>query len=128
MKIMRYLLVIIASALYSCGAFAESAEEILSACRPMAEAEIQGKSVKFPPGFPPGMCWGAFSILQSVIMHDDDNGKPTYRVCAPANHSRTQLINVFVDYGRRNPKRFHEEFFSVVIDALSEAFPCKNSK
>jgi len=47
-----------------------------------------------------------------------------FGACTPATSTRTQLIAIFVNYAKRNPQRYSEEFADVVFDALAEAFPC----
>jgi hypothetical protein len=105
-------------------ASAESTEEMLTACKSLAAAEVKGEQVKLPAGFSSGMCWGAFLTLQKVIVQANTDG-PIFDVCAPKEGTRTQLIAVFVDYARGNPRRLHEDFFDVAIDALRGAFPCQ---
>jgi hypothetical protein len=104
---------------------AESTEEMLSSCRSVAEAKVVNGSIDLPQDFATGACWGAFSTVQSAIFLALGKDKTlALHVCAPLNVSRTQLIALFVDYARRNPKRLNEEFFYVTLDALWAAFPC----
>lgn len=94
---------------------------MFSSCKPLTDAQIKGDTVVLPPGFESGMCWGAFSALQRLIVKAYD-GQPIFRVCAPPKSTRIQL---FVEYARRNPQRLHEDFFDVAVDALRAAFPCQ---
>ena len=105
-----------------------SAEEMLSACRDLPAARVTDGGTSIPQNFDSGMCWGAFGVLQTVIgiVHVDERDKTYSRVlgvCVPSGVTRTQLIAIFVDYAKRNPQRYHEEFFFVVKDALKAAFP-----
>ena len=109
-------------------AFADSAEEMLSACRPIAKGDISGDYVKFPQNFSTGNCWGAFTVIQKMIVRVDDHRRPFFGVCAPASSTLSQLIAVFVDFAEKNPQRLHEDFFDVSIESLQKAFPCMIKK
>jgi Ssp1 endopeptidase immunity protein Rap1a len=100
----------------------ESAQELLSACRPIAKADVRGGHVFFSPTFQPtfqtGQCWGTFSAIQKVIFYVDIG------VCAPPESTLSQLVAVFVSYAEKHPQRLHEAFFDVALNSLQEAFPC----
>jgi hypothetical protein len=105
---------------------AESAEEMLSSCRPLAKAKVLGEKVAFAQNFQTGTCWAAFGVLQRVSRFVDSNDKPRLSIgCAPANSTRTQLIAIFVDYVQKNPQRLNEDFVDVAMIALETAFPCR---
>ena len=114
----------------SSSAFAETAQEILSACRPIARANLSGGKGKVtgPDTFTAGKCWGAFTVIQNAIERVDDRMLLIYNICPPAESTRTQLISMFVDYAEKNPQRLQEDFFDVFTDALRKAFPCKPEK
>jgi hypothetical protein len=114
----------------SSSAFAETAQEMLSACRPIAKANLPGAKGKAtgPDTFTAGKCWGAFTVIQNGIERVDDRILLVYNICPPAETNRTQLIAMFVDYAEKNPQRLQEEFFDVFLDALRKAFPCKPEK
>ena len=111
-------------------AFAETAQEMLSACRPIARANISGDKGKVtgPDTFTAGKCWGAFTVIQSGIERADDSMLLIYNICPPAESTKTKLIAMFVDYAEKNPQRLQEDFFDVFIDALRKAFPCRAEK
>ena len=111
----------------SSSAFADTAQEMLSACRPIARANISGGKgkVAIPDTFKAGKCLGAFTVIQNGIERVDDRMLLIYDICPPSESSRTQLIGMFVDYAEKNPQRLQEDFFDVFIDALRNAFPCK---
>jgi hypothetical protein len=106
-------------------ASAESTAEMLTLCKSLAAAEVKSDQVSFLQDYPSGICWGAFSTLQRVIVQANTDRRPIFNVCAPEKSTRTQIIEVFVEYARRNPQRLHEDFFDVAIDALRGAFPCQ---
>ena len=111
-------------------AFADTAGQMLSACRPIARANISvGKGkVTLPYTFETGKCWGAFTAIQNGLERVDDRMLLIYNICPPAESTRSQLIAIFVDYAEKNPQRLQEDFFDVFIDALRKAFPCKLQK
>jgi hypothetical protein len=114
----------------STSAFAETAQEMLLACRPIARANLPGGkgNVTGPDTFSAGKCWGAFTVIQNGIERVDDRMLLVYNICPPAGSNRTQLITMFVDYAEKNPQRLQEEFFDVFLDALRKAFPCQPEK
>jgi len=118
--------------LFSCSssAFADTAQEMLSACKPIARANISGGKGKVtgPDTFNAGKCWGAFTVIQNAIERVDDSMLLIYNICPPADSTRTKLISMFVDYAEKNPQRLQEDFFDVFVDALRKAFPCKREK
>ena len=115
-------------AFLSSSAFADSAQELLSTCRPIAKADVTGDYVKFPQNFETGKCWGTFSVIQSVIVHVDDARRPIYLVCAPSSSRLSQLITIFVAYAEKNPQRLHEESFVIALDSLRASFPCQSRR
>jgi len=71
------------------------------------------------------MCWGAFSVIQDETRWIEETGKRQFGICTPEHSTRTQLIAIFVDYAKRNPSKYSDEFHIVVAAALQEAFPCR---
>ncbi len=48
-----------------------------------------------------------------------------YRVCSKDKDvTVTQMIAIFVDYTKRHPERYSEDFIDVALDAMRSAFPC----
>ena len=109
---------------YGVSASAESASEMLSACRPIAQAPGSRERIALQETFESGLCWGAFATIQKIARYADEKGRLFFRVCAPASSRRTQLIAVFVRYAADNPQRLHEDYFRIALDSLQEAFPC----
>jgi len=110
-------------------AHAQTAEEMVSYCKPVSEASIQDDVVNFPRTFETGECWGAFGTLQDAVratLSEGKNATPTLLVCAPPESTRTQFVAIFMEYAKKNPQRLHESFFFVAFSALHEAFPCKS--
>ena len=104
---------------------ASAAQELLSGCRPIANADVSGESIRFQRTYQTGVCWGTFGTIQKVIVHADETGQPIYRVCAPPSSTLSQLVAIFVSYAEKNPQRLHEEGFDIALASLQLAFPCK---
>ena len=102
----------------------DSTQELLSACRPIAEADVTGDYVRFPQTYNTGYCWGVFTGIQKIIVHVDKRKEKIYGVCAPPESTLSQLIAVFTAYAKKNPQRLHEDYFKVALDSLRDAFPC----
>ncbi len=125
-----YVLAFLCLSMFTTSASAETTEEMLSSCRPMAAADIRGDQVVIPHRSE--FCWGAFATVQKIIgmilaqgqKPIIEGGQPTLGVCAPPSSNRTQLIAVFVAYAGQHPERLHEHFLNVALDALRGAFPC----
>jgi uncharacterized protein (DUF849 family) len=78
-------------------ASAETAEEMLSSCRPIAQAKMSDGKISLPRDFDSGVCWGAFATLDFMLTTvDSQTNKPMFQVCVPLNRTRPQLIAVFV--------------------------------
>ena len=108
--------------------FAETAERMLSACKAVSEAKmLDGDRIAIPQNIDSGMCWGAFSVISSVmdVASDPPNSRLFFGVCLTKGVSRSQEVRIFVDYATRNPQRLNEDFLFVARDALKAAFPCK---
>jgi hypothetical protein len=100
---------------------------MLSSCKVLAgDVRLLGDNkIWMPTDFESGKCWGAFATLQAAIVRIVGESKtPVFGVCSPENSTRTQLISIFVEYAKKNPRFLNEDFFTVAIRALREAFPC----
>jgi hypothetical protein len=105
---------------------AETTEEMLSACRPITESKVADARVYLPHTLEAGICWGAFSVIQDETRWaDPQSGERHFGICSSEQSTRTQLIAIFVEYAKRNPSKYAEEFLNVALDALREAFPCR---
>jgi hypothetical protein len=108
---------------------ASTAEEMLSACRPIAAAKVSNRSIALPQDFDSGVCWGAFETLDWMLTTMNvRTGSTFFPVCIPQNRTRPQLIAIFVKYAENHPARYAEEFTGVAYAAEREAFPCPDSK
>ncbi len=107
---------------------AQSAQQMLSACRPIALGEVTSEGVKFPRTFETGQCWGMFAMLQADVVKIDDRNRRILGACAPAESTRSQLIQIFVKYAESNPERLHEDGTSIALESLQRAFVCPSAK
>jgi len=120
---MRRLVLVIG--MLACPLWGETAGEMLSRCKQIPDAKIEDGRIGFVThDFDEGVCWGAFSIIQRIIVMADPDKQPTFKICSPKSALRNQHVAIFVEYLRRNPQRLHEEFLHVALDALRAAFPC----
>src|SRR6266513_1423260 len=106
----------------------ETTQEMLSACRAFATAEVSGDTARFPQNFDTGICWGAFTMIQKVIIDVDENRRPIYGVCARPKSRLIQLIAIFPKYAENTPQRLHEHFSRVAFESLQKAFRCKGRR
>lgn len=130
MKIQRLIICTFVATLASFGAsqsHAETAEEMLSACRPIIQAKVSDGKIDLPQTFDVGSCWGAFAVLEQVMRVVDENGKPLLHLCLPANTTRTELIAIFVRYVESHPKLYSENFAIVAVNTMVTTFPCKST-
>jgi hypothetical protein len=104
---------------------ADTTEEMLSACRPITESKVADGKVNLPQTFDAGVCWGAFAAIQDETTWADESGERHFEICTTEESTRTQLIAIFVEYAKRNPSKYSEEFHRVALAALREAFPCR---
>jgi hypothetical protein len=106
---------------------AQTAGEMLSWCSGVARTArvTTNGNVSLPPTTESGMCWGAFTALQQSLVYSDSDGKPLLGVCAPAEGTRLQLVQVFSSYARQHPEKHHYEFMDMALIALSAALPCQ---
>ncbi len=125
----RGVLIAAVLVLSSSRAQAETAEDMLSACRVVADAAASGEDLTLPANFNSGLCWGAFAAIQQATrLIPTPQSARTFQVCSPEQSTRTELVHVFLDYVHAHPERLHDDFFFVAVSALRGAFPCMDSK
>jgi hypothetical protein len=132
MKPMRFLFVlmlIVAGLTSGKTCYAETAEEMLSACRPVMNAKVSDGKINLPPDFESGACWGAFGAIQDLLTAINAiTKKPMFGVCMPESTTRTQIIAIFVRYAEKHPEKYNERFVWVAEAGIREVFPCPASK
>src|SRR5689334_11768961 len=103
----------------SSAVFAETAGQMLSACKGVSEAKILDDRIQLPEDIDAGLCWGAFSVIDTVTnVMNPPNRNVIFEVCVPEGVARSQEVAIFVEYAKRNPQRLHENFFFVARDPL----------
>lgn len=111
----------------------ETTEQMVSACRGVADADVRSDgSVQLSDTMNSGLCWGFFSVFPVVLRatynaHYGASQTYPFRVCVTGGVSVNQLIAVFLDYARRHPERYVQDAFIVELDAMKEAFPCRRA-
>lgn len=106
-------------------ALATSAQELLSACRPISSAPVTSDSVAIHQTFQTGFCWGTFQAIQRISTNIDESRRRIYSMCTPEDGRLSQLIAIFVSFAEKNPQRLHEDGFDIALESLRRAFPCR---
>ncbi len=104
-----------------------TALEMVSACRGVASAPIQGNQVWFARDYPSGLCWGAFATIQDLSTVQLTDGTAMLGSCPPVPSNRVELIKVFLKYADDHPEKLHNSFAAVFLEALFQAYPCSKS-
>jgi hypothetical protein len=102
----------------------ETAEEMLSACRPITQAKISNGTINLPQDFESGTCWGAFGMLQSVLFLQEPDGQRTLHSCPSSDVTRTELIAIFVKYITEHPEDYSKGFQLVALNSVLTVYPC----
>ena len=109
-----------------CSAQAESAREMVSKCgQTYAAAAVDGQTVSIPQTDSAGWCWGAFEVIQRMVVYADENNNRFFRICPPPDSTRLQIIGAFLAFAKRHPEQMNREFTDVALDSLVEAYPCR---
>ena len=108
-------------------ATAETALEMQSWCRPVANAQIrENGDILMPSNQETGFCWGAFAGIQDFVIWRNYDGTQILKLCVPFGATRLQLVKTFEKYVDDNPNIAHEPFTLVAVKAFVAAFPCAN--
>jgi hypothetical protein len=111
-----------------CGCRAETTEGMVSSCKAISTARVINGQVSLPRDFDSGVCWGAFTTIQTLVrIVDQDTFKPLFHVCAPGESTRTQLIQIFLVYAQAHPEKYQEDYFGVALTSMQKAFPCQGN-
>jgi hypothetical protein len=106
-------------------ACAETATEVQSWCKPVANASVDPDGmVDVGNTFDRVFCWGAFAAIQGLSRLVPDDGTPLLLFCAPPTSNRLQYIQIFERYAEQHPEKGHLDFTVVARNALAQAFPC----
>jgi hypothetical protein len=107
-------------------AVGEPARDMLSKCtQSLSSLSMKREMVSLPRTVSAGWCWGAFEVIQRLIVYSNEANQHLFRVCAPPDSTRVEIIRVFLDYAKRHPKELDQEFTDMALTSLTEAFPCK---
>lgn len=123
-RFLKALLVLLGAVIIVEPVNAETAGEMLDACRLITASPTDMRKVRIPNATAM-LCWGAFSTLQDLGRYrDPDSRKGLLSFCSPPNSTRTQMIAVFIQFAEAQPANWHKDFTLVAVGALSKAFPC----
>jgi hypothetical protein len=104
----------------------EPARDMVSKCsQTFATTAVEGDAVSIPRTDSAGWCWGAFEVLQRVIVYADENNIRFFRICPPPESTRLQIIATFLAYAKRHPEQLNREFTDVAMEGLVESYPCR---
>jgi hypothetical protein len=109
-----------------------TAEEMLSNCTPVEQAEIRDGKSWFNSTYETGICVGyLFGLLgtsQVVTDTSDPQHSAALHFCPPEGVSAKQAAAIFNGYVRLHPEKYHEGAFWPAVNAFIAAFPCKRSE
>jgi Rap1a immunity proteins len=107
-------------------AVGEPARDMLAKCtESLSSLPKKKEMVSLPRTFSAGWCWGAFEVIQRLIVYSDEANQHLFPACAPPDSTRVEIIRVFLDYAKRHPLELDQEFTEIALTSLTEAFPCK---
>jgi hypothetical protein len=127
---MRCIIVLCAALLVCVSAqqaSAFTAGEMYQFCKPLAETSQVGARpgmVNVPRTPESGICMGTFQLLQEVSRIQGQDGGSALHLCLPVESTMFQLVQVYVVYAAAHPEAYHRQFFFVMHDAMTNAFPC----
>jgi hypothetical protein len=94
--------------------------DLLPSCKEMVTSTISPLSTT---AYTQGLCSG---IVRGVWFLADEIPQAVGRACIPSNATLGQLIRVVVAYMERNPALLNYDFTVLTLNALREAWPCRN--
>jgi Rap1a immunity proteins len=74
-----------------------------------------------PADFETGLCLG----LAAAFLNLQYDLKPPARFCPPEHATNGQVLEVVVAYMEAHPERLHKDIKTLFLDALTQAWPCK---
>lgn len=100
-------------------------DQMVMNCMPFRGTEKDaGKETLIPDRFNPGVCWGAFLYLGTIIQVKNANREPLLAICVPREVSINQLIAKFLTYADEHPQMGEKSFAYSAQKALTESYPC----
>jgi hypothetical protein len=70
-----------------------------------------------------GMCVGIIDAINFMMSEFPPEDKE-HRTCPPANVPLDQTVRAVIAYIEARPKRMHENFKTLVMEAIHDAWPC----
>jgi hypothetical protein len=105
------------------------AEEMLSNCTPIEQAEAGDGKTWYTPTYEAGLCVGFLGGIWSATGIVSDNSDPQHssvlHVCQQAGVSVKQLAAIFDTYVRAHAEAYQEDALFPALNSLSAAFPCQ---
>lgn len=110
-------------------AHAVTASELMAKCSDVVNAQRWSKSgqvrINFDATQDSMFCWGVFEVIQAAAVIKSARGGDTLLMCIPDGVTRWQLVSVFNEFARENPKLLHHDAAVVAFFAMEAAFPCE---
>ncbi len=105
----------------------QSANELLTGCQVVvSSARASGDRITVSKEPTASICWGFMGAMQELSEMSFGGGLRTVTgVCLPSEITRLQLIRVFLSYAQAHPEKHHHPASQLVLEAWTEAFPCK---
>jgi hypothetical protein len=70
-------------------------------------------------------CLGYLSAIHDLVnVVETGTGKPLLGVCMPKGVQVDQVAQIFINYARARPERWHEDIRALLLPALHASFPC----
>jgi hypothetical protein len=108
-----------------------TAEEMLAGCRVVATAPVRDDRIAIPNNVGAHECWGAFGVLQRMVMMVVPSRPADARLfgaCVGSESTESELVAVFVSFVDKHPERRHDEFVQVALDAFRASYPCSAAR
>ncbi len=86
----------------------QTAEEMASNCKGVAQASISNGQIALSQDFDTGVCWGAFTSFHEAAFAIGSDDKPVFHVCFPDGASVSESVKVFLAYLDKHPESTRE--------------------
>ena len=100
-----------------------TSSELMTRCRNITVLEPDGKGDSDALAGCIGFVTG---IVDGATVASGHKANPYFPVCLPTAVTREQLVRVVLKYGDNHPEQLHLPAARLVIQALSEGFPCQD--
>jgi hypothetical protein len=103
----------------------DNGNDFLLKCSEAGEPPRPGTFRNANAAFDDGYCIGVLHGL-SFLSVGPPSTRNEIRFCPPPKATEGQGLRVVLNFLRNNPARTHEQFEILILNALHEAWPCRN--